>query len=369
MRHVHLVALAPAFALAAAALSGCTALNHGAAQQFLERSYIAPYTSSDSTISYEAFVAPHIFFLDQQAAALDRIAHSPRDTSASGSRLILSPMFVIRQLHDSSSAVRTPSFMPRLSYERFRVTRLDAVLVGGSDLMPATPEFNWTRIDGVRFTVAHHSDGQAGCFLEGQTPGHGTFEADDCVGLPDTGKVRINRANGDFSTTYLGAMLHRTYIRAGNGDRPRYSAGASVEYDWHVNAILWGRLPAIERQFYGSWRAHAQVDLSMTDGVGCGDSNRGWCVLRGQWRTTLFYEQAPTRLGPLAARLEERIVPYRYYADATHTFDALGSTGPFVRYVDGPDYYNVGFVHRRRGLLVGWLIDMSGYPPSHAIQP
>ena len=342
-------------------LAGCTTLGHAPSQQFLERSYWAPYSSNDTSISYEALVAPHIVALDQQPKAFSDLAHDASRRTTSGSRFIITPEFVVRQLRDSSSAVRTPSFMPRLSYEYFRATRLHDTLVGGTALIPPHPEFAWVRLTGFRVSVGHHSNGQAGCFLEGQHPGPTSFEADDCVGLPDTGTIHVNRANGDFSTSYVGLLAHETFINRGGGNRPLYTIGGALGYDWHATAFLPGHSPAIERQFYGSWRAHAQAEAALSDGSNCADDARGWCRWRGRTRITAFYERAPSRHGPLVRRLPEAIVPYRWYAEVSHTFDLIGGTGPFVRSVGGQDYYNIGFVHRRRQTLVGWTFDLGGY--------
>lgn len=216
-------------------------------------------------------------------------------------------------------------------------------------------------MEGARITVAHHSNGQAGCFLEGQTPKDAHSEADYCLPPPATGPIRVNRANGDFSNTFLSFMLHETLMDRGTGLRPRYVFGAAPAYDWHVTGFLPGTLPRIERQlFYGSRRKRLQADAMIADQPGCANLY-GWCGFRGRTRLSGMYEWAPKDLGPLAARLDMPIVHHRWYAEASHTFDGLNGAGLFVRKVDGQDYYNIGFVHRRNAWLVGVTFDLSGY--------
>lgn len=338
-----------------AALGACAAVAGGPPLQFVDHTQIAPKTSADNTISYEGYIAPPVFLYDNQPARLNDLTQSDAKPTARGFRFFVTPVFIVRQLKDSSSAVRTPSFNPRLSADWFRLTALDQRLTAHN------PEFGWLRIDGLRLTLAHHSDGQAGCFLEGQTPTKpGSFEADDCSAPPDTGQLRTNAANGDFSTTYLSLMLHETWLA--HGQRTPWSFGAAVSGDWEFpkGSGMWGALPDIERQFYGGWRARVQTDVANATLPSCDDS-RGWCFLRGRARLSAMYEWAPRHLGPLASRLPEPIPHFRSYWDVSYTFDGLHGVGAFVRRVDGQDYYNIGFVHNRTATLLGVTMDLAGY--------
>ena len=350
--------LRKATALAGAAfVSGCATIASSPPLQFVDRTYIAPKTWTDTTISYEGYVAPPIFFYDDQPEKLDALTQRDAPRSVAGWRVFVIPAFIVRQLTDSSSAVRTPSFNPRISVERYWVSALNQTHLGGN------PKFPRARIDGLRLTVAHHSDGQAGCFLEGQTPAKtGSFEADDCTPPPATGPLRTNRADGDFSTTYLSILWHESWLARGAGERTPWSAGFGLSYDWELPKASHfpGVLPDIERQFYGSWRARIQGEGMLSTALRCADS-RGWCVLRGRARVTAMYEWAPRRLGALASRFVEPIPHFRDYADISYTLDALHNVGLLVRRVDGQDYYNIGFVHRRRATLVGVVMDFAGY--------
>jgi hypothetical protein len=350
--------LVQAILLASAALlGGCATIASAPPLQFVDRTYVAPKTWTDTTISYEGYLAPPIFLYDDQPAQLDALTQRDAAASARGFRLFVTPAFIVRQLTDSSSAVRTPSFNPRIAFDYYWLTALD------QRLQAHMPKFDRARIVGLRLTIAHHSNGQAGCFLEGQAPAkQGSFEADDCTPPPATGTLRTNRADGDFSTTFLSFLAHGTWLARAPGQRTPWSAGLAVSYDWELPKASHfpGVLPDIERQFYGSWRARVQGDAMRTTFPSCADSH-GWCWLRGRARVTAMYEWAPRHLGPLASRLGEPIPHFRDYADASYTFDALHNVGVFVRRVDGQDYYNIGFVHRRRATLAGLVMDLGGY--------
>jgi len=85
--------------------------------QFLERNYVF-WTRGDTSLIYEAHPAAHLFLLDGLSVAYDQLTRTDPVTNrprrrADATRVIVSPMFRIRQLKDSSAAVRTPSFMPR----------------------------------------------------------------------------------------------------------------------------------------------------------------------------------------------------------------------------------------------------------------
>jgi hypothetical protein len=84
------------------------------------------------------------------------------------------------------------------------------------------------------------------------------------------------------------------------------------------------------------------------------------CFLRGRSRLTLEAERAPRDPGSLAERIRPAVTPYRVSAELSHSFDALLRAGMFVRVHDGQDYYNIGFVKRRRVFLFGLMLDASG---------
>ena len=226
----------------------CAAANRRPPLAFLERFYVArvPF---DSTLMYEADAATHVLLIDQLPKAYDSISQDKLTASSARAwRLILSPMFIIRQLNDSSAAVRTPSFMPRVSIEWLRVSRVGRVT--GPDPLIG---FSAANLSGVRFSLAHHSNGQAGCFRDGFVPID--RHAETCVPAAgtDTNRVVLNRANGDFSSTYFELMGHSTWMNRGGANLSTKSAGFAVAGEWFA-PFLFGALSHDQKLLYGSWR-------------------------------------------------------------------------------------------------------------------
>ena len=154
--------------------SGCVTLqNQRPFFVNLERSNIVRGPAKDSLL-YEAQAATHIFLYDGLPSAFNAVVSDSARSHASAFRLIFSPVFLIRQLADSSAAVRTPSFMPRLMAEwDFSVRRRP------DSTMPFPVLYSQIRIQSLQFGIQHHSNGQAGCSREGfQVRDH---RANECV--------------------------------------------------------------------------------------------------------------------------------------------------------------------------------------------
>ena len=351
--------LAAAASIATAACA--TGTGPANTQFFMEKSYIGP-VAHDDTIIYEAQAAAHIFLMDGLNSAFAKLTQDRSQDWQGAFRIILTPMFLVRQLHDSSAAVRTPSFMPMLSGEYLFVSRVGDATGQDSDL-----HFSPVLVRGLRVTLAHHSNGQAGCFRDGFHPAD--EHVDSCV--PDVGYdtniVKINRANGDFSTTYLEALVHTTLMNRGKGDLPTHSFGLAAAYDWHLKNIF-GALSDEQRELYGSWRARGMFEAMQIFGNECSDgAYRLWyqnfaCAFRGRARLNGLYERAPKNPGPLALRIEPAIVPWRGQLELSYVFTRLLGTGVFARWSDGQDYYNIDFVNRRRVFMYGLMLDESAIP-------
>jgi hypothetical protein len=328
---------------------------------FLERSYIGP-VAHDDTLLYEAQAAAHIFLLDGLNGAFAKLSQDKSRDWTGAFRVIVTPMFRIRQLNDSSAAVRTPSFMPRLSTEYLVVSRL-----GEATGPEANLRFSPVLVRGVRLTLAHHSNGQAGCFRENFRPID--EHANECEPIPgtDTNVVKLNRANGDFSSTFVQLMVHTTLMNRASGDRPTHSFGLAVAYDYHPPGIF-GALSDEQRQLYGSWRVLALGEGIQLVGNECDDgSPRLWyqnftCAFRGRARISGEYERAPQNPGPLALRIKPAVLPWRSQLEVSYVFTRLLGTGMFVRWHDGQDYYNIDFVNRRRVFMYGLMLDESAIP-------
>jgi hypothetical protein len=343
------------------AVSGCATIRNGQppSHQFLERIYVGK-THQDSSILYEAQAVTHIFLIDGLPDAYDRLSSDANVRAAGAWRVIATPMFRVRQLRDSSAAVRTPSFMPRVSIERLWATRLGPI---SGD--PTFPAFGGVRVAGVRLTLAHHSNGQAGCFRDGFVPVDS--RANICKPGPgtDTAVVKLNRADGDFSTTFLNVIAHSTWMNRNGSDVATRSIGAAIGADWNIPGIF-GSLSDEQRSLYGSWRIRLQAEAMQAMGTTCADRGarslveRIGCGLRGHSRLTFEGERAPKDPGDLAKRIHPSVLPYRISLELSHSFDALLGAGAFIRWHDGQDYYNIGFVNRRKVTMFGAMLDLSG---------
>lgn len=345
-------------ALMAACATGTGPAN---TQFFMPKNYIGPVVHDD-TLIYEAQAAAHIFLMDGLNGALAKLSQDRSRDWQGAFRIVVTPMFLIRQLHDSSAAVRTPSFMPMLSGEYLFVSR-----VGDASGPDANLRFSPVLVRGIRLTLAHHSNGQAGCFRDGFHPAD--EHVDSCV--PDVGFdtniVRLNRANGDFSTTYAEAMVHTTLMNRAKGDLPTHSFGLAAAYDWHLKHIF-GALSDEQRQLYGSWRARGMFEAMQIFGNECNEGTyRLWyqnvaCAFRGRARLSGEYERAPKNPGPLALRINPPILPWRGQVEVSYVFTRLLGTGIFARWSDGQDYYNIDFVNRHRVFMYGLMLDESAIP-------
>jgi hypothetical protein len=349
-------------ALGLSVAAGCaTGTGPANAHFFLERSYAGP-VPTDTTIQYEGQAAAHILVLDNLAGAFEEISQNADKAMSGALRIIITPMFRIRQLNDSSSAVRTPSFMPRASVEYLVAKRLS-----DASGPPSNLRFSPVLVGGGRLTIAHHSNGQAGCFRDGFQPVD--RHADVCVPRAgvDTTVVRLNRANGDFSNSFVQGMVHGTVMNRAAGGKPTHSFGLAAALDYHPSGIV-GALSDEQRELYGGWRLRGFAEAMQVVGNDCEDGeprSRFWeaaCFFRGKARVSAEYERAPENPGPLARRVSPAILPWRAQVELSYAIAPLLGTGLFVRWHDGQDYYNIGFVNQRRVFMWGVMLDGSALP-------
>ena len=356
---------------------------------FMERIYAAR-VPSDTSLMYEAQVATHILFVDGLPNAYATISRDEAAHSADALRVFVTPMFRIRQLNDSSAAVRTPSFIPRLSAEWLRVYRVGTVTSVKRDSAAASTStpfgsrtvsatslptaqaiaFPATLLTGARLTLTHHSNGQAGCFRNGfvpttQSPFTCVPERDALGRVKDTTTVSLNRANGDFSSTFVNLMVHVTLMNRGDDNQPGHSVGAMIGYDRQFHDPVPGALTSEQRQLYGEWRVHGMAEGMQRFGRTCADtSHHGWdkaaCLFAGRTRVSVEGERAPRLDTDLARRISPAVVPYRYSVELSHALDFALGAGAFVRWHRGQDYYNIGFVRERNFFMWGLMLDMSG---------
>lgn len=324
--------------LALAAAAGChsTTGYHGRPTPLLERAWIAPSLDSRDSLLYEAQIAANIFLFDDLEERQVAMRNDRETVAQRSNRILVVPLFRMRQLRDSSAAVRTPSFNPSLRWERHFLS---------ADTLRRTPgsrrrELRVIRDRGFRAEWTHHSNGQAGCFRSGWIPAP-TGNPDDCIPglLADTSRVALNRASGDFSTSYWGITGFVRHIALGRDSQEEdWVAEVALGYQLHRFA-LFGDMRPEQRALYGTHRV--RLDASMRKDFGA-----------AQGRVDALYERAEHTDG--------RITPWRAHLDLSVRFRALLGGGVMVRLLDGQDYYNIGFVQRRSRILLGVVLDPSG---------
>jgi hypothetical protein len=302
------------------------------ASPLLERSYIVPVPASRDSIMFEAQIAAPIYLRDNFDQRVDSAIVGQKQTSTTAYRAFVVPMFRVRQLEDSSAAVRTPSFMPSVYFQRHYLKA-----VPRENPLPSRTLDLAQLIDrGWRLGWNHHSNGQAGCFRRGYiAPPSG--DPDDCVPGPnaDTTGIGLNRSNGDFSTTYwsLGGFWRRVNYGASNEE------SSAVETMVTLQMHQWGGpgdMRREQRDLYGTYRGRADV---------IGRKRFGGV----DWRLELQ--------GELAERTDPRIENWRGHVELSARAPWTLGVGAMVRVTGGQDYYNIGFVNRRSRVLWGIVLD------------
>ena len=301
----------------------------------LERFFAAPSLDSRDTMLYEAQVATNIFLFDDFVQKERNLRLHPDSLSQRSTRVLVMPLFRIRQLSDSSAAVRTPSFNPSLRFERHHLR---------ADTLPRVPfstrlEIRTIRDLGYRVEWTHHSNGQAGCFRSGYVPDE-TGEPGNCTPGPgaDPSGVDLNRANGDFSTTYWGITGFWRHVAIDSVQQvEKWSFAAGLGYQLHRFGVF-GDMRSEQRALYGTHRA--RLDVSARRVFGPVES-----------RIDALYERAEAT--------DPRITPWRAHLDLSVRSPYTLGGGLIVRFLDGQDYYNIGFARRRSRILFGILLDPS----------
>ena len=303
----------------------------------LDRPLIAPSFDERDSLLFEAQAAMHVFLIDNLVDRERAMRDTDEPLNQKAFRLIFAQTFRVRQLKDSSEAVRTPSFNPSFKYERHYLR--------GFELPSTLPNSSNRKIAGIRdlgFRAewTHHSNGQAGCFRSGYMS-DATGDPDNCTPGPtaDPTGVELNRASGDFSTSYWGLTGFWRRIWLSSEDQLEKRAfDAGLGFQLHKWAGP-GNMRDEQRALYGSYRG--RLDLSYRQVFG---------HIQGRVEAQ----------GELAEHTDSRITPWRYWVDLSFRSPRWLGAGGFMRVLDGQDYYNIGFAKRRQRVLIGFLLDPSG---------
>jgi hypothetical protein len=234
----------------------------------------------------------------------------------------------LRQLHEDSAPVRSPSYLPRL---RLTVARTAAI----PESFEKASTTQWV----LDATLGHYSNGQAGCLFAQQV------EENDCR-LPDgtADSTLVVRPGGSFSSHYLEAGVARRWLRwsnqlMGNGrNGATRVVGIFARYrDYAVLSEWPGGMDEDLRRLYGDRRIRAGVDVS-------------WESSSSAWWTGAAWAHGWIEVSNGEAAAVDGM---RAALEVGKGFDRAGGTGIFLRYYDGHDDYNAAFLAPLRVLQVG----------------
>ena len=178
-----------------------------------------------SDIIFEGQIAPRIIIMDSIGRAAQGVLADEMKSAAWGWQVSTTPMVRLRMFDETSSPVRTPSYMPKGTFQLARFKNLTRATDIDSREFNEGPIEMWL-LDTIPF--GHHSNGQDGCLFVGEV--RNTDE--ECVSLaPDEPRV-VNKKDGSFSTNYIEATLHYGRMRLDSDGQPAgYFATRS---EWRV---------------------------------------------------------------------------------------------------------------------------------------
>jgi hypothetical protein len=246
------------------------------------------------------------------------------------------PMVRLRMfINDTSAPVRTPSFMPKGTFQNFWFK------LGINDRL---------NVLNAQVTIGHHSNGQDGCLYVGQTRDENQADRPCTPEVPVDRSFRtLNRDDGSFSTNYMqfGFRFRNvvldppTILTDGSRDRTS-NRDTTIGMDVEINprGFLGGAGISDDlRARYGGNR------LSVLGGLG--------------WRKGCQRLETKGFIKHIFGTGED--VPA--WAGSIELQCLLGSTnwGPFVRYFAGQDYYNLAFQDDTSRLMIGMSYSQEGF--------
>jgi len=278
---------------------------------------------------FEGQLSPNLVIYQNLARGLEKLDPRTDGDWHSARALSFDPMVRLRMLHQVSDPVRTPSYMPKLTYQEF-FYRASGASSPSVDLFA------------VQATLGHHSNGQDGCTFLDQALVNGTCVPQ--VANRDASTAPVNTLDGSFSTNYVtvGARFRRTMLDAENRARYDWTLGADLEVN-PTGFLGDGGLSAELSPLYGPTRLSAIAGAATTFGRIC----KSRLEVLG---TAKYIRGAPSTI-PLVATT----------ARAACIFSDSGGWGLLVRYYRGQDYYNLGFLESISRFNVGLTYEQDGF--------
>jgi hypothetical protein len=275
-----------------------------------------------SDLVFEGQIAPRIIIVDSIGRATTQVLR--RDKAPVWAyQISTTPMVRLRMFDETSSPVRTPSYMPKATIQLARFRNLS--LATDRD----APEFKgpiemWL-VDAIPF--GHHSNGQDGClFVEEARNAEG-----DCVEVVPTDVKTVNKKDGSFSTNYIEALVF--YGRMGIDSVDVEKAGDfSARWEWRAGAgiqlnpegYIGGSIKPELSERYGPTRILLAASAARRGLWRCG---RAAAETKLQFLTN-NHPDVPAVIGQVEAACFPK---------------GWAGAGIFLRFYGGQDYYNLGF--------------------------
>ena len=286
----------------------------------------------NSDLVFEGQIAPRIIIVDSLGRAARRVLLAEK-APVWGYQVSTTPMVRLRMFDETSSPVRTPSYMPKGTFQLVRYRNLSSATDPDDEEFNAGPIEMWF-IDAIPF--GHHSNGQNGCLFTSEV----RDANGECVEVLLTPVKTVNKENGSFSTNYIEAMvyygrMHLDSDGAAAGDfatRWEWRAGAGVQLN--PEGYVGGSIKRELADLYGPTRVLFGGMMARRGVWRCG---RAQADVRLQYIT-----DAPAGLPSVITQAEGACFP-----------GGWGGAGLFVRIHHGQDYYNLGFAEKITRLQFG----------------
>ena len=239
--------------------------------------------------------------------------------------VVIVPEVSIRMLQAPSDPIPTPSFHPRLASQWLSTQDPDhfRALTAG--------ESTWLRVNEVHVLLAHHSNGQDGCYYIDQKR-----VANDCVPDASQSSQEINTVNGSFATNYWQFGATWKWVRLPPADNSGIARAnrewlVGSDFEWHVSMGD----PDIFRN-YGRARLATRLGFSRS-----------------------AYGRLALSAEGVLVRKPER--PFAWTFQASYFFHRWKEWGIFVRSYQGQDYYNIEFKNWTQRWHVGLIHSRDGF--------
>lgn len=313
---------------------------------FLEGTEV--HFTNDGNIVFEASIAPHLVFFQNYGRSLVVEEPGPR-RFLGGSWLFRNSAFTgtpgvnLRMFRETSKPVRTPSFTPRIQYQKLFVD-LDKQRAA---LQRKERQLDDTTLKEVHVSFVHYSNGQKGCSILGQT----RLPADD--GTPDEGECepaaltgRLNTKDGSFSTNYVrvGANWRRTNLETeGLQEESAVAAYSTWEYGVRADLDLHVQRSEAIRDDFPSYRVRGTVEGAK--------SKVGLCRKRAHVAGAVIY----------SPETPDDISRFAYAVTGSCFITRRGGWGLLARYYHGQDYYNIRYRETLKRFQFGIVYSQDGF--------